>query len=270
MPSSTTPADDGRDGAFFAGPLPRRFAHRGLAPHGGENTMRAFRAALDAGATHLETDVQTTSDGIALAFHDPELDRVTDRTGRVAEHTHAELGDVRVAGTEPIPTLAEVLAAFPDVPLNLDVKAARNVDAVVAEIVAADAVDRVCVAAFDGRDSARAAREISQRTGRSPARSAGRIAIALTIAAVRLRLPHRVVRWILRDADCLQVPERYGRIRVVDPRTVAAAHRAGREVHVWTVDATADMRRLLALGVDGLITNRADRLAALLARPAGE
>ena len=71
-------------------------------------------------------------------------------------------------------------------------------------------------------------------------------------------------RALTRAVDCLQVPERHGRIRVVTPRTVAAAHEAGLQVHVWTVNDPADMHRLLDLGVDGIMTDRADVLKAVL------
>src|SRR5436190_12255385 len=93
------------------------FAHRGGAMHpdldGLENTLVAFRHAAALGYTHLETDVHVTSDGVLLAFHDSVLDRVTDRTGALVELPYSEVRLARVAGLEPIPTLAEVVEAFP-------------------------------------------------------------------------------------------------------------------------------------------------------------
>ncbi|TGJ97051.1 glycerophosphodiester phosphodiesterase, partial [Actinotalea fermentans ATCC 43279 = JCM 9966 = DSM 3133] len=74
-----------------------------------------------------------------------------------------------------------------------------------------------------------------------------------------------VASWALRGADCLQVPVAQGRVRVVDARTVAAAHAAGRQVHVWTVNDPVEMVRLLDLGVDGIVTDRADLLRDVLA-----
>jgi glycerophosphoryl diester phosphodiesterase len=84
------------------------------------------------------------------------------------------------------------------------------------------------------------------------------------LVGARLRRASAVAR-ALRDVDCLQVPVAQGAVRVVDARTVAAAHRAGRQVHVWTVDDPAEMRRLMDLGVDGIVTNRADLLRDVLA-----
>src|SRR6185312_6423490 len=112
---------------YLASPTPLAFAHRGGAYHpeieGLENTMAAFRHAVDLGFGYLETDVHVTSDGVLLAFHDTVLDRVTDRTGRIADLPWSVVRQARINGTEPIPLLSDLLEERPTARLNIDVKA---------------------------------------------------------------------------------------------------------------------------------------------------
>src|SRR5262249_61575738 len=111
---------------FLAAPLPLAIAHRG-ANSVAENTMAAFASAVDLGYRYRETDARATADGVLLAFHDATLDRVTDRSGRISALPYAEVAKARIAGTEPIPLLAEVLGSWPDVRFTLDVKDASVV-----------------------------------------------------------------------------------------------------------------------------------------------
>src|ERR1039457_1115811 len=107
---------------FLDHPRPLAFAHRGGAAHAPENSWRAFEHAVGLGYGYLETDLQATSDGVLVAFHDRTLDRVTSRTGRIARMTHRELSGALIGGTEPIPLLEDLLAAWPDVRFNIDLK----------------------------------------------------------------------------------------------------------------------------------------------------
>lgn len=243
---------------FFAPPRPRLFAHRGLALDGAENTARAFGDAVAAGATHLETDAQVTADGVALAFHDDTLDRVTDATGAVTARPLVELRSVRVAGSEPLLRLDDLLGSFPELPVNIDVKRPRNVEAVVDAVTRTGAQDRVCLTAFQDRVGDAASALLERRTGARCVRSPGRARLSACLAAVRAEAPDRVLRRILAGMHCLQVPPRYRGIDVVTPRLVARMHRIGIEVHVWTIDTAEQMSALLALGADGMITNRPD------------
>src|SRR5213078_954322 len=106
---------------------PIAFAHRGGASDHPENTLPAFQHAIDLGYRYLETDVHATADGVVVAFHDTTLDRVTDHIGRIAELPWSVVREARVAGTEPIPLLEDLLAAWPEARINIDPK----VDAVV-------------------------------------------------------------------------------------------------------------------------------------------
>lgn len=238
-------------------------AHRGGAGVGGapsgppENSMAAFAAAVALGYRHLETDVHATADGVLVAFHDDTLDRVTDRRGRVGALPWSEVRRARIGGREPIPRLEEVLAAWPDVRVNVDPKADAAVDPLVAVLRRTRAVDRVCVGSFSGARLARvrAAFPGALCTSAGPAEVA-RVRLASWGLAPRAALP--------RGPDCLQVPMKHRGVPLVDRRLLATAHRAGLPVHVWTVDDPAVMHRLLDLGVDGIVTDAPAVLRAVL------
>lgn len=243
------------DHGFLDVPGPIAFAHRGSSPDGRENTLAAVERIVRLGFTHLETDVRVSRDGVPLLMHDPTLDRTTDKTGAVADLEWKEVGKARVAGTEPVARLDELLASFPGLRVNLHVKVAAAVGPLAAAVRAAGALDRVCVAAFQDRYVAAA----RARLGPGLCTALGtRGTIALKLAAQRggrVRTP----------ALCAQVPPRAGRLRVVDERFLRAAHRSGLQVHVWTINDAAEMRRLLDLGVDGIMSDRAETLRDVLA-----
>lgn len=236
-------------------------AHRGFS-HGDanlENSMAAFAAAVELGYRYVETDAHGTRDGVAVALHDESLDRTTDGSGLVADLPWDQVRTARIGGTEPVPLLADVLGTWADLRVNIDVKGDSGIEPVAAAIEATASHDRVCVTSF----SPRRRRATVDRLSRPVATSAGRGEVVGFLAGARLRVPP-LVRRALRRVDALQVPVAEDGLTVVDARTVAAAHRAGRYVHVWTVDEPAEMRRLLDLGVDGLVTDRADLLRDVL------
>ncbi|OMH24861.1 hypothetical protein BKD30_07510 [Tersicoccus phoenicis] len=240
---------------------PKGLAHRGYAPDGNENSLAAVQAAVDLGCGWVETDVQASADGELFVFHDDTLDRVTGTTGRISTMTAAQVRAVRVGG-DPIPTLAELLERFPDVRLNIDVKTGAGVAPLAAVIERLGAHDRVLVASFSDRRR----RAVLRRLSRPVATSAGTVLTAVWVLAAAVPVLAPVARLLLHGVDCLQVPERQpllaGRaVPVVTSRTIALAHRWGLEVHVWTVNAADDMRRLLDAGVDGIVSDRADLLA---------
>lgn len=226
------------------GPIP--FAHRGGAGDWPENTMPAFEGAVALGYRYLETDVHVTSDGVLLAFHDDVLDRVTDRVGLIRELPWAEVSRARVDGREPIPRFDELLAAWPDVQINIDPKHDSAVDALAAAIEAADAVDRVCIGSFSDRRIAR----LRARLGPRLCTSLGPKGVA------RLRAASYGLPAGRFPAACVQVPVRQGRVTLVDERFVRTAHHHGLAVHIWTIDDPAEMTDLLDLGVDGIMTDR--------------
>lgn len=242
---------------------PVALAHRGFSREGLENSMAAFRAAVDLGYQYLETDVHTTSDGVLLLFHDDTLDRVTDSRGRISELTAAEVAAARIGGREPVPLFDELLAAFPDVRVNLDVKDWNSVVSLAAGIERHGAHDRVLVASFSDRRR----RAVLKLLARPVASSAGVVTNGLLVLLGPL-LPVALLRLMLRrplrDVQALQVPVRHGVIPVATPGFIRRAHRLGLVVHVWTINEPAEMSRLLDLGVDGIVTDRADLLKQVL------
>lgn len=243
---------------FLDDPGPIALAHRGFAGDGGaiENSMSAFARAIALGCRYLETDVRVTADGVALAFHDAALDRVTDRRGRISRLPYSQVRLARIGGREPIPLLVDVLAAWPDARVNLDVKAATSIQPAIDAIRATRSVDRVCVAAFsDARIAA-----VRNALGPQLCTALGpRDALRLRVTA---NVPWRNGR--RPPGSCAQVPAFIGSVRVVDARYVDLAHRLGLAVHAWTVNDRAQMIQLLDLGVDGIISDRVDVLRDVL------
>ena len=245
--------------AFCDVPGPLAMAHRGFSREGLENSLAAFAAAVDLGYHYLETDVRATSDGVLLAFHDERLERVTDATGALADQPWSRVATARIGGREPIPTLEELLATFPDARFNLDVKTLSAVAGLAEVLRRTAAHGRVLVTAFGERRR----RAALAAAGGEEATSASSPRTALALLGARTSVPV-LVRAALRGVDAIQVPVRHRGIEVVTAATVDAAHRAGAQVHVWTVDDPVQINALLDLGVDGIITDRADVLREVL------
>ncbi|MDP1820718.1 MAG: glycerophosphodiester phosphodiesterase [Acidimicrobiales bacterium] len=235
------------------GPIP--FAHRGGASEAPENTMPAFEHAVRLGYRYLETDVHLTADGALVAFHDDRLDRVTDGTGEIAALPWAVVQQAKVDGREPIPLLEELLGAWPDVRLNIDPKHDRAAAPLAAVLRRTAALHRVCVGAFSDRRIS----VVRSLAGPGLCTSMGPRQVAALVSASR-GLPGAGRLF----APCAQLPPRQGRIPLVTERLVATAHRHGIQVHVWTIDDPTEMRRLLDLGVDGIMTDRPQILKDVL------
>lgn len=255
---------------YLDGPHPRAYAHRGwhldeLA--GLENTLAAFRRAVDEGFAYLELDVHATADGVAVVHHDRTLDRTTDAAGRLAARTAAELAAVRVRGVHrsaPVPHLHDVLVALPTTRVTVELKAAAAVRPVLDVLARLDAWDRVCVGGFH-EPWLRAARRLAGRalfTSMAQHSVAGLRLQGWGLQGWHPRLPVALVPRV--RGDLAQLPHRFGGVTVVDADVLRLAHGGGREVHVWTVDDPEAMAGLLDLGVDGIITDRPDLLRALL------
>jgi glycerophosphoryl diester phosphodiesterase len=265
--------------AYTSHERPLFFAHRGGALLAPENTLAAFDRGVGLGADALELDIQMTSDGELVVIHDMTVDRTTSGTGPVSAYTLVELRrlDAGYRFTSDsgasfpfrgqrlnIPTLREVFVRYPALRVNIDLKEStpereRRLWALIQE---QGAEERVLVASG----------ELHEPIVRFRAISAGRVATSASEREIRFFL---FAAWagaarVLRPPyDALQVPETWRGVRVVSPRVIAAAHRMGLDLHVWTVDARADMDRLLAWGVDGLMSDRPDLLAQALGRVGG-
>jgi glycerophosphoryl diester phosphodiesterase len=243
--------------AYLDTPLPIAFAHRGGAAEGDENSMEAFARAVNAGYQYLETDVHATTDGVAVVFHDDTLDRMLGRPGKVEDLSWADLSSIRTAGDVVIPRLTDLLDAWPECRLNIDMKDDSAVDPTIEAIWKVNARDRVLLASFSDR-RIRWARKVC---GPRQATSMGQ----REVAALRFGSLHRRgLAGFVPGVAAAQVPVRFKGIRVVDARFVAHTHRLGMQVHVWTIDDPAEMHELLDLGVDGIMTDRIEILRDVL------
>lgn len=248
--------------------FPLAFSHRGFAPDGEENTVKAFAAAHRLGFKYMETDVHASKDGVLMVFHDVDLLRLAGDRRKISDCTAAELGQLRVAG-EPIPTFDELLETFGDSHFNVDVKEQGATRLLAHAINLHGARDRVLVAAFNGLRRRKVQQLLSASApgaSKGPhdspaAASPGVLGVgAATVLGRIIPLPGA----LYRNVDALQVPEKQGQMHVVSPKFIDRAHAAGLQVHVWVIDEAADMHRLLDMGVDGIMSDRADVLAGVM------
>ncbi len=277
------------------------YAHRGGAALRPENTIVSFDHGLSLGADGLELDVHLSRDGTVVVHHDATLDRTTGARGPIADRTADELARVDAgywfraalqagtggedmpgfegaaprgaSGTEStadypfrgqglgIPRLSQVLARYQATRfiIELKVNQAELARRVIEDVRRAGAVDRVVFGSFGWR-VLHTARDLEPR-----------IPTGASQEEVRWALYRSWMRWPLGTPHYreLQVPEEAGLTRIVTPRFIQHAHRAGVAVKVWTVDDPTDMRRLLDWGVDALISDRPDLAVAVVAEITG-
>jgi len=239
-------------GGWFGPALPRVLAHRGLAVEAPENTLLAFVKALATGVEYLETDVHASADGVAMISHDADLSRLTGRDVKVGQLTAAELSRIDLGHGQTYATLAQALEAFPDARFNIDIKDPAAAEPAAAAILAANAVHRVLITSFTGSRRLAAVRRLP-----GVVTSISSFGVLVTVLAARLGISS-LVRRAMRDVQAIQIPQRVAGISTTSPRVIATVHGAGKEIHVWTVNDPAVMRRLLDRGVDGIITDRCD------------
>ncbi len=256
-------------------PGPWLVAHRGGSALAPENTFPAFERAEALGAEAIEIDVHLSADGVVMVFHDDDTARLTGAPGTIEARTAAEIAALDAAwGFSPdggrsfplrrtavrVPTLAATLERFPRMRFSVDAKRPDPVlaDALARTVHDAGAEERVCVGSFFDAQARRLARLLPRACRFLPQRAA-----AWHVLAARSRVPGALCP---RGWDLAALPRRKNGFGVVTPRTIAHFHRLGIPVHVWTVDDEQEMRELLAMGVDGIITDRPDVLARVLGR----
>lgn len=244
---------------FLDHPRPLAIAHRGGSLEAEENTLPAFAHAVALGYSHVELDVHATRDGAVVVHHDRTLARIFGDPRPVAGLDLAELAALRSPGGAGVPLLAEVLAAWPDLFVNIDTKCDAVVEPLAAVIRDSRALERVAVGSFRGARVARLAELLGPGLCRSPD---WRGVLAVRLAGLGLPLGRP-------DCMVLQVPERWRGLPVVTPGFLCAARRFDLPVQVWTVNEAADMVRLLDMEVDAIMTDRPTLLRELL-RSRGE
>ncbi|GAA2449854.1 glycerophosphodiester phosphodiesterase [Actinomadura vinacea] len=249
---------------FLDHPAPIPFAHRGGAEGRPENSMAAFERAIDLGYRYLETDAHATADGVVVAFHDRTLDRVTDRSGVIARLPYGEVAKARIAGTEPIPRLEEILGSWPDARVNIDLKDAAVIGPLARVLHRTQAWNRICITSFSTR-------RLAQMRTRLPLFTDQDVCMALGprgLMALRAKSyggpTAKLVRLAATGVACAQVPYGLGRLPFVTEAFMAQAHDLGLKVHAWTVNDPAEMKRLLDLGIDGIMTDELTTLREIM------
>ena len=241
--------------SYLDGGRPFGFAHRGGSGGGPENTLAAFANAVELGYRYLETDVHRTADGVLVAFHDAELERVAGLPGAIGDHDWATLSAVDLPGGHRIPTLDQLFEAFPDARFNIDPKADDAVDPLIEAVRAHGALGRVCIGSFSD-DRIRRAREA---LGPELCTSPGPRGVLQVLAAAKLRR-----RW-RPPYGCLQIPPSARGLRLDSPKLIRQVQALGLQVHFWTVNDADEMDRLLDAGADAIITDEVELLRDVLA-----
>jgi glycerophosphoryl diester phosphodiesterase len=255
---------------FFASPRPRVIAHRGFSGEYPENTISAFRAADKIGAAYLELDVHLTRDGEVVVIHDDDLLRVAGVAGVIAE---MDLSAVHAADAGyhfsadglsfpfrgkgiRVPTLREVLRTFPAQRFIIEIKqTAPSMVRLTLEVIEQCGMSRRVLIASEHQAPLDEVRALAPSLPTNfSSHEVGLFMLSLAPGAE----PYAPL------GDALEIPPEHQSWRLVTPTSVAAAHRSGVEVHVWTVNEVAEMRELLALGIDGIITNYPPRLLEVI------
>jgi len=248
---------------YFAPPRPRIFGHRGAGGVAPENTLPSFALAAALGATHLELDVHPTADGEIVVLHDPDLERTTSGSGPVSSFTWSQLAALdagyrfthdghsfpyRGQGVR-IPMLRELLREFPDHALNIEIKQgdADVVDAVLELLRDADSLERVLLAAEHDDIMATIRRAVGDRVATS-------MCVGEVVDFIG-RLQRDDWSGYSPPGRALQIPPAHAGIELVSSASLSAARRFGIEVHVWTINDTPEIERLLDLGVDGVMSD---------------
>ena len=256
---------------------PLVFAHRGGGGLFPENTLEAFRYSVQMGVDVLELDVHSTLDGTLVVMHDGGVDRTTNGRGRVSEMTLAELKKLDAGyqftpddgKTFPyrgrgitIPTLQEIFDSFPSMTFNVEPKQVEPsvVKPLCAMIRARNMTEKVIVGSFRQAAIDEFRQECAEvATAATPSEVSEFLALYKVGLGASYSPPMQV----------LQIPERVGSIQVASKDFIDTARKLNLKVHVWTINETEDMQRLLEMKVDGIMTDYPDRLLKLLggARP---
>jgi len=241
---------------YFDSPKPRVFAHRGFSHKlegVDENTLEAFAAAIDHGAEFIETDTQATNDGVAVLFHDDDLQRLFGVPARVGQLSLDELKKLRLPSGTRIPTLEEALTAFPVAKLNIDVKSKNAIIPTATAIENTDSHSRVLVSSFSNRRRRATLELLSAEVATSGSMS----------TVIQIWLSHKFLggiglRSLTKQIDALQLPTKYGPINFASAPLIERLSTLDIETHFWTINDRLQMTELIELGASGIVTDRTD------------
>jgi glycerophosphoryl diester phosphodiesterase len=244
---------------FGPGGAIRIIGHRGARGVAPENTVPAIRHGVDVGSQAIEIDLHATRDGELVVIHDPTVDRTTDGTGPVESRSLTELREFDAGyrftpdreRTFPfrgqsvrIPTLDEAMEVIGELPVILEVKSAAAGRRLADWLRGREDLDRIIVGGFEADEVGPAAKVARWRC-----------AYQTDLLGFVLWGKIGVSRPLAQDLTAAMVPVRRGAVRIVTRGFVRRMHARGKGVFVWTVNRPDEMRRLLDMGVDGLISD---------------
>ena len=241
------------ESSFLDRPVPFGMAHQGGTDVAPGNTEAAFQHAVSLGYDYIETDVQLTADGVLVTFHDDELAPLTGADGSVADYTWLQLTELRVGGEHPIPRFADIVDRFPGVRFNVEPKSEPSVQGLIDFVNERGLGPRICIGSFSDDKMARIRRGLPGVCTSPGPKEAVRILLRALLGSSK-RSPYAA----------LQIPESYVGIPLTGRWLVSRYQRQGLQVHVWTVNDEASMRRLLDAGVDAIISDEVTLLKQVL------
>ena len=269
-------AKPGSNHSFYSEGPPRPWviAHQGGDGLWPSDTMFAFERAAEMGVDVLEMDMHSTSDGVLVLMHDSTVDRTTNGTGRINDMTLADLKALDAGynwseddgQTFPFrdmgitaPTVEEVFTTFPDYRLNIEIKQAEpSITEPFCQMIRDHQMENKVLVPSFSQEVVNEFRQVCPEV----ATSAGESEVITFFVLSKLFLENIYSP----EATALQVPESRFGLTVLSKRLIDAAHKRNLQVHPWTIDDVEDMQRMLDMGVDGIITDRPDRMMELLGR----
>ncbi len=260
---------------YFDVPRPTILGHRGAAGSAPENTLHSFERCLELGSHIIESDIHATRDGEPVMLHDPELDRISDRTGDIENFNRAELEEIDAAyhftpyagrsfqllgkGIR-IPTLRDAFERFPGARFNLEIKASPpGLVARIVELVREfEREARTLLTAGEDPIMRELLDELTRRDPRPAVGASTGDVLSFVRGALEGGTPPA-------HTQALQIPPDFAGHPLVTPQLVAFAHEHEVAVHVWTLNEKSEMQHILDLGCDGIVTDHPERMAELVA-----
>ena len=239
-------------------------AHRGLVSETApENTLAAFQAAMDADAEIIETDIWSTSDGVAVLFHDADFFRLTGSSVKISDISYADARQINLGAGQHVISLEDALLWFPNLKFNLDIKDRSAIKPTAKVVNHLRVQDRVLISSFSDARRRATVRLIDSTASRTVATSAG-VSKVLCLWLTSWFFPTAWLRIIKGESTALQIPPRFGVFRLDSRWFIRRMHAVGLELQYWTINEIEEAARLIQLGADGLVTDRADLFISTL------
>lgn len=230
-------------------------AHRGGSEEAPENTLESFSYAIGLGSSYIETDVQLSADGIPYIFHDDDLSRLLNMEVKFNSLHSDQIEKLKLFESYQIPKLETALTQFPNALFQIDLKTDEVALPAMKVIESLNAFDRICIASF----SSNRLQKVRKKFPDTCLSMGPKEILKLLLASFGLY--NKTIY-----GDCLQVPIYHYGIKLVTRRFVKYVQSIGLKIHVWTINDENTMRKLIDLGVDGIITDRPKLLKEVLSK----